>query len=211
MDSTRLLLLAVVLTGLCRCAGRAAEERVYRSPDGIYEVHLIGQFGPTSNPLVLQRVKAVVREGGSIYADLGTIYDFDWFDTDFDRAYHRQEWPTPRTFRIAGGPPEGRVHDRLRVINATGQPLRYVFCTAEDMLLLFDVDSGAVVDNEMPRQTNNPYLNSRAQLADGTVVSQAQNFTPASSPDDVNQFIVTVDRTGIRLAVQFEHSGKSGS
>jgi hypothetical protein len=94
----------------------------------------------------------------------------------------------------------------VSLVNAAGQSVKYVLCDSNDLLLVFDLSPGAAIDNSVFAHTNvnSLFIRAQAQLADGTTVRASQDFKPSSTSKIVNHFVVKIERTGIRLAVEFE-------
>lgn len=181
------------------------EERVFTSTDGLHDIHVRGSFGPTDNMLLSSKVKAIVRDKRtSAVADLGTIYEFDAGDTPFDRAYGSRGWISSRILRFSHNSDPPR--DRLTVANATGERLPVVFCNVGDLVFLLDLEVGARVEASV-RGTQNAgvlFVNARAKLSDGTLLSQEQNLQ-ALRPDAVNHYQIAVERTGIRITAYLKN------
>jgi len=166
---------------------------------------LTGQFGKTSNPFALHRVRAAVRKNGRPFADLGSIYDFDWFDPAWDPDFGRHEWADSRVLRITDKSNPAAL-DRVTFVNVEASAIKYAFCQAGDMLIALDIaprgtSEGRVVGAVKPASL---FVRARAEFVDGTRVTGSNDFIPSNTMETINHYVVRVSGRGLQFEVHFE-------
>jgi hypothetical protein len=178
------------------------QERTYDSPNSLYSVHLRGAFSGTTNPVALTRVSASIHRANAAPIDMGTIFDADWFDTSFDKAFPNLSWIAPRVFCISRAAP-GELRDEIVLRNASRRTIQAVSIVADDIVLVVDVEPNAAVSAPVAsrRSGSNWYVRARARLDENTTLDTSGHVRTAAGPGELNRLAVVVSDRAISLVV----------
>ena len=200
--STRSIFSVLIAIGACRCTS-APEVRSYPSPSTDRTIELRGTFHATRSPF-LNRVDATVSSGRQRPIQVGTIYDFDWFDTPFDAMYGRGTWVNEHIFRLPLDS-QAVARDRVVISNNTNDTLVYVLLRLRDVVIALDLEAGVSADADITKSTNTTTADvmARACCVNGAPLSGERLFQHVSETD-MNLFQVRVDPTALTLSVRNE-------
>jgi hypothetical protein len=151
IPSFLLLGLLVVSAGGCSMGPDATESlAIFDAPSGAFQVHIAGDFNPSTSISKKPVTAAIVRRSGSRTAPF-VIHEADFFDTGFDRRYPHRLWSADDTLRLSfhdSVPVKGSSWIELH--NSGSRPLDLLRLEAEDLLLVVDMAPGAHRRIQMP-------------------------------------------------------------
>lgn len=197
----------LILAGVSQFAAcsPAAEERLFRSPEGAYSVRLTGTFRQTYNPFALARVRVSITKGDVVIAELADIFDADSFDTSFDAFYPRTFWVEPRTFRMTGAT-HNEALDEISVKNESGKVINGISVATTDTVVFVDMSPGlTLVSPVMSMSTGgNVFVRVKIQFGDGQRLEESLHLKPSVSKQQQNRVAITVfkDRLAIGLSMK---------